>query len=459
MTRANSNGTHQLILLELNEINFDIVDRYLSSVQLPAFEKLMAGSSVRTTAEQEYESLEPWIQWPSVHCGLSAAEHSVFRLGDILHSNAPQLFEQLENAGLRVGAISPMNAANRLNNPAYFIPDPWTKTPSDSSWWSRALTTAVSQAVNDNSKQSITPRSASYLALGLMRFAQPKHYETYLRLVSQSRGAPWRKALLLDLLLHDVHMRMFAARRPDFSALFLNAGAHIQHHYFFNAHAIRDQLEIRNPEWYIDATVDPFEEMLHVYELILRDYQSLQGVELIVATGLSQRPYDRVKFYYRLRNHAEFIRALGIACRAVTPRMTRDFLIEFDSAEQAVAAQRRLESVLVDADTPLFGNIDNRGTSLFVTLTYAREVTDTTVFRVDDRAIPLKEAVVFVAIKNGMHQGKGFAYFTPEVTRYAPNEGDHVKTLYGTITRYFGVRPPFREPKFAQRIEHAAAPA
>ncbi len=441
MARANNGETRRLVLVELNEINFDIASKYLASAKLPGFAKLLAGASIRTTAEPQYESLEPWIQWPSVHCGLSAAEHNIFRLGDIVHSNAPQLFEQLESTGLRVGAISPMNAANRLSRPAYFMPDPWTQTPTDGSWWSRVLTAAVSQAVNDNSKRAITAKSAFHLALGLLRFAQPKHYGTYLRLITRSRGASWRKALLLDLLLHDIHMRMFAAQRPDFSALFLNAGAHIQHHYFFNARTLRGEMSMRNPKWYIAEELDPFEEMLQVYDLILRDYQSLQGVELIVATGLSQRPYDRVKFYYRLKDHAGFLQSLGITFRAVVPRMTRDFLIEFDDAQQAAAAEQRLTSILVDADTKLFGEIDNRGTSLFVTLTFAREITDSTTIRYESRETPLKESVVFVAIKNGMHQEKGFAFFTPSVTRFAPKEGDHVKELYATITRYFAAAP------------------
>src|SRR5881275_2833824 len=119
----------RLIFIELNEINFDIVGAYLATKPLPAFRKLLSGFWVRTTAERRYELLEPWIQWPSVHTGLSASEHSVFRLGDIVNSRVPQIFERLEKQGLRIGCIAVMNAENRLDDPAYFIPDPWTDTP------------------------------------------------------------------------------------------------------------------------------------------------------------------------------------------------------------------------------------------------------------------------------------------------------------------------------------------
>lgn len=438
MTGTDVVSKRKLILVELNEINFDIARDYTASRSLPAFERLLSGKAIRTSAEQRYESLEPWIQWPSAHSGLTAEEHSVFRLGDIVHTKFPQIFEQLEGMGLRVGAVSPMNAENRLRDPAYFIPDPWTRTAPDKSWWSRVLTAAVSQAVNDNSEGTITATSALHLALGLVRFSQPKHYATYLRLALRCRGASWRKALLLDLLLHDVHAHWFKSKRPHFSTLFLNAGAHIQHHYFFNSRVIRDRVSLRNPEWYVSREVDPIGEMLEVYDRILGDYLAMPDVELIVATGLSQRPYDRVKFYYRFKDHRAMLGLLGIRYRDVLPRMTRDFLAEFDSAEEAAAAERRLRAIRVDAETPLFGEIDNRGSSLFVTLTYPHEITDSTTFEVDGKRVPLLPLVAFVAIKNGMHQETGFAFFSREVKNYAPRDGDHVKELYGTIRQYFG---------------------
>lgn len=439
MLDATDAQNRKLILVELNEVNFDVASRYAQTQRLPAFNKLLAGPGVRTTAEKRYEELEPWIQWSSAHSGLTAQEHGVFRLGDMVCTKVPQMFEQLEQQGLSVGCISAMNAENRLHAPAYFIPDPWTKTSSDTSWWSRVLTDAVSQAVNDNAQARISAKSALHLALGLLRFAQPKHYGLYWRLASQSRGASWRKALLLDLFLHDLHTRLFASRKPNFSTLFLNAGAHIQHHYLFNAEPIKEQTELRNPSWYVPPQADPIAEMLQVYDQILGEYQAMPNTDVIVATGLSQRPYDRVKFYYRLKDHAAFLRLLGIPFNAVLPRMTRDFLIEFESPQQAMAAQQRLANIkIAGGNEALFGEIDNRGTSLFVTLTYPREIDESVAFEVDGGKHLLSPHVAFVAIKNGMHQEEGFAFFTTGVAAYAPKDRDHVKELYSTVMQFFG---------------------
>lgn len=435
-----SNKAKRLILLELNEINFDVVEKYISSEpdRFPALKKLISGPRTCTTSEQNYEELEPWIQWPSVHTGKTYAEHGVFRLGDMVGSKVPQIFEQLESAGYKVGAVSAMNAENRLKNPAYFIPDPWTQTPSDSSWWSSTLTQAVSQAVNDNSQAKITAKSAVQILLALIRFARFKHYRAYLNLILKSRSKPWLKPLVLDLLLHDVHWAMFKKKQPNFSTLFLNAGAHIQHHYFFNAKPLTEAVTQRNPEWYAPKAEDPLADVLKLYDVIVEEYFSSNDAEIVLSTGLSQVPYNNVKFYYRLNDHKKFLMDIGIAYQNVYPRMTRDFLIEFLNSEQALEAQHVLSKVHVEDDNvPLFGEIDNRGSSLFVTLTYPDEIVDQTIVTDSGKTLSLKPLVSFVAIKNGMHQGKGFAFFTSGISKLAPPDLAHVSQLNKTISAFF----------------------
>ena len=436
-----SKSDKRLILLELNEINFDVVDAYLSvdPLRFPALKKLLCGSRIRTTSEKKYDELEPWIQWASVHTGKKYADHRIFRLGDMVGSDVPQIFEQLEQAGYKVGAISAMNAENRLQQPAYFIPDPWTQTSADSSWWSHSLGQAVSQAVNDNSQARITAKTVFQVGLSLLRFAQIKHYRTYISLVLASRRKPWLKALVLDLLLHDVHWGMFNREKPNFSTLFLNAGAHIQHHYFFNAEPLRKHSFNKNPAWYLSEKEDPLAEVLALYDMIVGEYLARTDTDVVLATGLAQRPYDRIKFYYRLNNHAEFLHGLGISFSRVFPRMTRDFLIQFESMKQAQEAQNILAGVRVVGDgVLLFGEIDNRGDSLFVTLTYPHEIKAETQYQVGSRKLTLFPHVSFVAIKNGMHQEEGFAFFTPGASRYAPSDKAHVAQLGVAIMNYFG---------------------
>ena len=428
-----------IVLLELNEINFDAVSFYIERGKcLPGFKKLIEKGLVSTESESKYENLEPWVQWPSVHTGKTFEEHSVFRLGDFVNSSDEQFFEKVENAGFSVGAVSPMNASNKLKNPAYFIPDPWTKTPCDGSFFSKSITDAIVQAVNDNSQSKLSFKTIVNLGLAFVALVKPTRYIPMVIYAVKALGNPWRKALFLDMLLYEIHKTLFKSKKPNFSTLFLNAGAHIQHHYFFNSPYV-DSPELKNPAWYIGEDDDPFLEMLIVYDEMLIDLVSLPNTEVIVATGLSQKPYDHLKFYYRLKNHASFLDEMCIEFVDVVPRMTRDFLISFDTAEQALKAEQQLSKILVNNDVKLFEEIDNRGKDIFVVLTYPSEITKKTIISYAGNESPLGDLVTFVAIKNGEHQSKGFAYFSDGVSKFAPKQGSHVSKIHDSVLEFFGI--------------------
>jgi hypothetical protein len=432
----------KLVLIELNEINFKVLRCYLLQYpdRFPGFIKLLKCQNITTSSEANYDELEPWIQWPSVHLCKTFAQHKIYRLGDIVQSNDEQIFEQIERKGFKVGVISAMNAANRLKNPAYFIPDPWTVTNPDPSFWSRLISSAINQAVNDNSQSKITLKTAAKITMAFLKFAKLSHYYSYIRFVILSISSSWNRALILDLLLHDIHWALFEKKNPDFSTLFLNAGAHIQHHYLFNSKPLLSKVDIKNPSWYLPSSADPLCDVLELYDLIINEYISRDDVEILVATALSQKAYDSIKYYYRLNNHAEFLDALNIQYAKVLPRMTRDFLVEFDSVNSAAIAQLKLSSMVVGENRDvLFGQIDNRGKSLFITLTYPREITEFTKVYLEDVELLLNEYVSFVAIKNGMHQSEGYAFFSNGLNGLVPSESAHVSEIGFVIKKYFGL--------------------
>ena len=429
----------KIIFLELNEINFDVVSFYIKrGERLPGFNTLIEHGIVATESESEYRNLEPWVQWPSVHTGKTYDEHKVFRLGDFVNSTDEQFFELVEKAGFSVGAISPMNASNKLKNPAYFIPDPWTQTPCDKSFFSKSITDAIVQAVNDNSQSKLTFKTIFNLGLAFIALVRPTRYIPMVKYALNSRGKQWRKALFLDMLLYEIHKTLFKRKNPNFSTLFLNAGAHIQHHYFFNSSYV-DSSELKNPDWYIGNDDDPFLEMLKVYDEMLLDLHELQNTEIIVATGLSQKPFEQLKFYYRLKDHASFLKKVGVEFTNVVTRMTRDFLVSFDTEDQAMKGEQQLSKILVNNEVKLFDEIDNRGKDIFVVLTYPSEITHKTMITYSSKESQLSDLVSFVAIKNGEHQSKGFAYFSDGLSEFAPPQGSHVAKIHNTVLQFFGI--------------------
>lgn len=430
----------KVILLELNEINFDFVEKYLKSGEdLPAFSSILNKKIYKTSSENEYENLEPWIQWVSAHTGKKFNEHKIFRLGDIVNSNELQIYEKLEQHGFSVGAISPMNTKNNLKNPAYFIPDPWTKTKSDNSFLSQIISSSVSDIVNENANSKISIKSFFGLIISFLILVRPKNFLNFLFYAFSAFRKPWRKALFLDKLLHEFHLTLFKSKSPNFSSLFLNAGAHIQHHYFFNSSQVES--ELKNPTWYVGNREDPVLEMLKVYDEIIGELLG-QDASLIIATGLSQIPYKKKKFYYRLKNHGKFLKNLGINYLEVQPRMSRDFLVKFKSEDLALDAFEILNSLEDDNGIKFFGSIDNRGKELFILLTYPEEITETTFFLNSNFRISAKENVSFVAIKNGEHNERGFLFLSDDIKVNYYKDGKHVAHIFNLILNLFGIKNP-----------------
>ena len=427
-----------LMLIELNELNFDIVKRYLDKGFNMTNLAKIATQSVCSSSENKYELLEPWIQWPSVHTGKTFDEHKIFRLGDAVNYQGTQIFENIQKRGYTVGNVSAMNAVNNMESSAFFIPDPWTKTEPDKSLISKMLTQAISQAVNDNAGGKISFSSMLKLAATSLFLVPPRRYFWFIKKLFWAIQKPWRRAIFFDLILLEFFLGLERRTKPDFSCLFLNAGAHIQHHYMLSSSVIADK-KFQNPSWYVEEGADPLLEVYQQYDEILRCLMHLPESRIIVATGLSQKPFENPVFDYRLDNHASFLEGLGIGFDSVEPRMTRDFLIRFATDEDRNSAAEKLGSIEIRG-VQLFGHIDKRPSELFVTMDYPYEIKPSTVL--DAHPILgdcffISQHINFVAIKNGEHQSKGFVYIDNRIEGAKFNDGDHVARLYETIMSQF----------------------
>ncbi len=425
----------QTILVGLNEINFEYIEKYNQKGLLPNFKKIFdAQGYCQTTSEDKYELWEPWVQWVTLHTGKTFEEHKIFRLGDIVdHPNVKQLWNVAEDKGLSVGAISPFNAVNNLKHPKFFVPDPWTKTKAAGSPLLQKVSTAVSQLVNDNAQEKVTKGSLVNLLKGFLSFVPITKWTSYLSAAAKVKKAGG-KAIILDKILIDVFWNQQLKHKPDFSSIFLNSGAHIQHHYMFNAAVCES--ENSNPEWYCPKGQDPLLDILKVYDEFMGKLLST-GNQFYIATGLHQLPHKHITYYWRLNNHVNSLKELGITnYEEVLPRMSRDFLVRFRSTDEAAACEKLLESYKGSDGDTIF-EIDNRGNSLFVELIYAKDITDDFTINSSLTNITslLKPKVSFVAIKNGEHSGIG--YFIDSTQKVATSKSIPLTETFTIISNSF----------------------
>lgn len=428
--------TKNLVLIQLNEINFDIIFKYINNGHKFKFFEKIKDNTLITKSEDIYENIEPWIQWFSVYTGKNFNEHGILRLGDGIKYNQKILFDEIEDMGFSVSSICPMNAPNNLKKPCFFIPDPWTETNPDNSNVSKKLYLSLKQIILDNSKSKMEFKSLLVIIYIFLFKINLKGKIKLINLAIKSINKKWYKVLFLDQFLFEVHKSFSKKTNPNFSSIFFNGGAHIQHHYFFNSKVINSTF--RNPKWYVSKNNDPILDMIKFYDELL-DELSQFSKSFLIATGLSQIPYDNIKFYYRLRDHNNFLKLIGVAYNNVQPLMTRDFVIHFDNDNLRNDAFELLNSISFNS-IKIFGTIEKRFKSLFVTLSYPHEIEKNSTIKLNDIDINLYNHVVFVAIKNGMHCETGYAYFSENIKKYQPNENEKVSSLFYSIMNYFKIQ-------------------
>lgn len=423
---------NKLILLSFNELNFNLIRHYLKKKKYKNFSKIINKIN-STRSEREYQLLEPWIQWVSIYTGKKAKEHKIFRLGDITNFKGQTIFDQISKK-FSIGAVSPMNINNNLKNPGYFIPDPWTNTSSDKSFWSNKIHQVLSFFVKNNTRKSFSIKNYFYLLIIVIKFINLKNFYLYFFLLLTSVKYKWRKALFLDLLLNDIHLKLLIKKKVDFSNLFLNSFAHIQHHYFLFSPAIVNT-KFQIPSWYKNyGKKDPLKDAIFIFDRILGDYLSIKECKLIVATGLTQVPYDTLKFYYRLKNHNLFFEKFKIKFSKVVELMSRDFFLYFDNNFIAKNAAKIITDISLN-NIKIF-KVDNRGNNLFITLTYPNEITSKdNIYYNNFNYLNLKDYVSFVAIKNGMHSGEGF-YFD-NFLKIKKKKKINITNIYKIILDFF----------------------
>ena len=211
-------------------------------------------------------------------------------------------------------------------------------------------------------------------------------------------------------MLADIHLALWKKTKPYFSNLFLNSGAHIQHHYLFNSKGYSGNQ--KNPEWYCPKDYDPFILILSEYDKQIGKLLKLKNVKLLVATGLHQQPHKHLTFYWRLKEHEKFAERIGIKnVSEILPRMSRDFLLKFNNKTDASNAENLLNSFYASTDNIKIFKVDNRGKSLFVELIYPNDIHENDSIysnELNKKIEKFKSYVAFVAIKNGEHNGIGY---------------------------------------------------
>lgn len=350
-----------VILLEFNELCPSLMEQFIQQGKLPNFQRFYNESDVYITdAAEQPPYLEPWIQWVTVHTGLSYEKHQIFFLDDGHKLTFPSIWDTLSAAGYRTWVCGSMNA--RYNTPlnGAFLPDYWsTKQFPYPEQEFEPFFNFVRRQVQEHTNDSVSLSRRDYWQFLTYMATHGLSWVTINEIAQQllkewsTKKFRWQRATILDRLQWDVFRWYYRKIRPHFSTFFINSTAHFQHLYWRNMEPNQFEVQPTSQEQaeYETAILSGYQAMDRLIgeALALVDDQTT----VMLCTALSQQPcftYEAIggKRLYRPRRFEELLAFAGIttACKC-SPVMAEEFFLRFDREVDAWEAEQRLAALRV----------------------------------------------------------------------------------------------------------------
>lgn len=343
-------SSKQMTLIGLNEFSVDLLSQGAKELKLENIRQLLSMHSATTTTDDmvEHRGLDPWVQWVSVHTGVPSSVHGIIHLGDTPSAlSVKQIWETLSDAGISSGVWGAMNATREnATHCRFFLPDPWTFSEK-----------AFPGELNDllalpryYSKNYLDVSKKQFLGctLRLGKFVLTSGaIGDLLKQVPLVLGGAIRNGVnnallfsLFDLFSAAFFLKYKKRYQPQFSMIFLNSIAHLQHH-----------------RWGKDDLSKDAVFGLRVIDRVLGMLFAAQrpGDAIIIMNALTQRNIvgEKPRICYRQINPERFLSAINISFRNVEQLMTNDAHVFFSTEEECNSAARELESATI-CGKPLF---------------------------------------------------------------------------------------------------------
>ena len=425
---AKATRSTRLIFAEFNELCPWLIDQWMGEGLLPNFKRMHRESAVFETLADVTDpaNLEPWIQWYSLHTGLSFDQHKVFHLTEGAKATHDDLWRIAHAAGRKVINFAGMNSRAFDFADSVYVADPWCEdgnaSPPALNIYNRFVGANVREYSNPDARLTLSDYAKF---LGFMA-THGRGLRTVAALAGQlieervkDRRLSWKRATLLDRIQMDVFRHYLRKIRPDFATFFINSTAHLQHSYWreFQPEAFTVQPDATSSELYGEAIKTGYQAM----DRLLGEFMDLadaQGATLVFMTALSQQPYLAAeesggKHFHRMRDVDAFFRRFKLAHRDIDPTMTHQYFVRFDSDADRKATHETLSRFKLADGRAMFGFNDRTADGLYFSCDIYREIDrDMVVIAPDGQQLLFGDLAYKIdATKSGRHHPAGALWF------------------------------------------------
>lgn len=458
----------RVLLLEINEITWNLIDPLIAAGKLPTFKLLKQKGAIASPMSVDLPpQLDPWITWTTVHTGTPQAEHNLFFLqqpAETIHSK--RTWEYLNEMGHSVGVYGSVCSWPPQPVKGFYVPD--TFSP-DTATYPASLKPI--QDLNLTYTRSIRlPKDTDTLGFrvktGMAVMKLGLKIRTLWQIMKQlvrerlNPKARWQRVALQPAVNFDFFEKLYRKQRPKFATFHTNHVAHYQHTYWkaMKPDEFRpletDQKEIETFGGAIEygyVTAD---------RLLKRVMGLLDGnTVLVVASSMGQKPFKTAlkggKKIAQVRSLDRLLELLGVNGRATAVSMMSDQFNIYGSDEVLQEVAEKMSAAYVDTPAAHAFVVKPGEKAVTATLVRSDAINENSVmyFPKSEGAPQIKydELVYFSGqVKSGCHDPMGMMImYGPGVTAGAvASECDNLD-LAPTMFHLMGVPIP---PKMKGRV-------
>ncbi len=233
-----------LLVLEINEIPWRLLDRYLTVPEYPNIREFFSRSSHYTSIAVDSGELSPWVTWPSMHRGMSNESHGVFNLGqDPATFKGAPIWQEILNDREAVGVCGAMQSWPPIEpgKGGFYVPDTFAHDATCFPKYLEPLQSLNLSQVKKNPRvlSAALPSASEIWQLLSCATRAGIRIKTALRIAQQllrerfDRSLVTRRPVFQTILFWDVFRKHFnPASPPAYSSFFTNHVAGVMHRYW-----------------------------------------------------------------------------------------------------------------------------------------------------------------------------------------------------------------------------------
>jgi len=333
-----------LLILELNEADFNFFLYGAKKYNFLSIKKFLSGrKKIDTFTKDKNEGfdLDPWVQWISVHTGLSSKIHKVFRLGQKIDKSKKQIWDILSKKKINSTIWGAFNSAlNTKKNIDLFFPDPWSfREKAFPKKFNSFLKLPRYYAKNYPSINNF-----KIIFYGLIFFYKivfsssalyfVKIFFPLIKIFWISKLRSFNLYFFLDLISLVILKKNLKKKKSNLAIIAMNSFAHYQHNYW----------DTKNYEhvyfWYLN-------EMVKIISDIEKYYNSS-----IVLNGFSQKKIKN-EYHLRPKEPISFFKKINLAYQNIEPNMTTGAIVIFKTFKDKIKAIKKIKDICLYS-YPLF---------------------------------------------------------------------------------------------------------